>query len=143
MLNFSFLSRLILVVLLLLMTLTCKKDKEEIPNVAVNIYIYPNSTQYVQLNTNGGWVYLTGGVRGIIVYRRTQDEFVAFERNCPYLPSSTCALVSVEQSGLTLLDSCCGSRFIITDGSIVNGPASVSMKTYYTAYDGNALHIYN
>ena len=122
---------------------TCKKDKDEIPSVSVNILIDPNSTQYLELNAPGGYLYLTGGVRGIIVYRLSQNEFMAYERDCPYQPSNSCALVEVEASGLTLIDSCCGSKFIITDGSVIKGPANRSLKYYNNTYDGNMLHIYN
>ena len=113
---------------------TCKKDKDEIPSVSVNILIDPNSTQYLELNAPGGYLYLTGGVRGIIVYRLSQNEFMAYERDCPYQPSNSCALVEVEASGLT---------FIITDGSVIKGPANRSLKYYNNTYDGNMLHIYN
>ncbi len=122
---------------------SCKKDKDEIPSVYVDFYININSTQYIDLNSVGGWAYLTGGVRGIIVYRLSIDEFVALERNCPYQPTNSCATVEVESSGMTLIDSCCGSRFIIIDGSLVNGPATRSLRTYNTSFNGSTLHIYN
>jgi nitrite reductase/ring-hydroxylating ferredoxin subunit len=138
--NFS--SILFFIFLFLTMT-TCKKDKDEIPNVSVNILIDPNSTQYLPLNSTGGYVYLTGGVKGIIVYRLSMNEFMAYERDCPYQPSNSCAQVEVQASGLTLIDSCCGSKFIITDGSVINGPANRSLKYYNNTYDGNMLHIYN
>lgn len=122
---------------------SCKKDKDEIPNTYVNFYININSTQYIDLNPVGGWVYLTGGVRGIIVYRQSMEEFVALERNCSYQPSNECATVEVESSGMTAIDSCCGSRFLLMDGSLVNGPATRSLKLYQTSFDGNTLHIFN
>jgi nitrite reductase/ring-hydroxylating ferredoxin subunit len=136
-------SPLLLFIFLFLTMTTCKKDKDEIPSVSVNILIDPNSTQYLPLNSTGGYVYLTGGVKGIIVYRLSMNEFMAYERDCPYQPSNSCAQVEVEPSGLTLVDSCCGSKFIITDGSVINGPANRSLKYYNNTYDGNMLHIYN
>ena len=139
----SFIVLMFLVVPELLFFNSCKTDEDGIPNTYVNFYININSTQYIDLNSIGGWAYLTGGVRGIIVYRHSMEEFVALERNCPYHPSDDCAIVDVEPSGMTAVDSCCGSRFLLMDGSLVNGPATRSLKLYQTSFDGNILHVFN
>lgn len=122
-----------------------KDHYPEIPYVPVNIFIDPNSTMYIELNAVGGWVYLTADApsRGIIVYRLSQDEFMAYERICPYDPDIINARVEVEHSGVTAIDSLCGSRFILTDGQPFKGPATLPLKQYRTAYDGNTLHIFN
>ena len=122
---------------------SCSKDESEtIPYVYVNFNIKPNSTLYQKLNVVGGWEYLTGGYNGIIVYRLSQDEFKAYDRACPYDYKNGCR-VDVEGSFTTAKDSCCGSGFILTDGSPYNGPATVSLKQYKTSYDGNNLYITN
>jgi nitrite reductase/ring-hydroxylating ferredoxin subunit len=122
---------------------SCSKDESEtIPYVYVNFSIQPNSTVYQKLNTVGGWEYITGGYNGIVVYRLSQDEFVAFDRACPYDYKNSCRIV-VESSFTTTIDSCCGSRFLLNDGSPFKGPASVSLKKYKTYYDGNSLRISN
>ena len=124
------------------------KDKDqypEIPYAVVNIFIDPNSTMYIELNAVGGWVYLTADPpsRGIIVYRLSQDEFMAYERICPYDPDMASARVEVESSAVTAIDSLCGSRFILTDGQPFKGPATLPLKQYRTYYDGSTLHIFN
>ena len=121
----------------------CKKDSDEIPNVYVNFYININSTQYSELNNVGGFAYITGGVRGILIYRRSVDEFLAFERNCPYQPSNSCAIVQVDNSRVIAVDSCCGSKFLLLDGSVINGPATRQLKQYYAGFDGVTLHVSN
>lgn len=121
----------------------CKKDKDEIPNAYVNFYIDVTSTQYLGLNNIGGWVYVTGGVRGIVIYRRTVDEFMAYERNCPYQPENSCAIIEVDNSAVMAVDSCCGSKFLIIDGSVINGPATKQLKQYQTSFDGATLHVFN
>jgi nitrite reductase/ring-hydroxylating ferredoxin subunit len=129
---------------LLFTTSQCKKDKkDEIPYVYVNFYININSTLYLNLNNIGGYEYITGGVRGIIIYRRSSDEFMAYERDCPYQPSNDCALIEVDNSAIMAVDSCCGSKFLLTDGSVSNGPATRSLKTYQTSFDGTTLHVFN
>ncbi len=136
---FSFLLSIILAVIP-----QCKKDVEdEIPYAYVNFYINLNSTQYIELNNIGSYAYLTGGVRGIIIYRRSVEEFKAFERNCPYQPYNTCADIRVDPSGIMAVDSCCGSQFLLLDGSIIKGPATRLLKQYRTNFDGTTLHVYN
>lgn len=121
---------------------SCKKDKDEaIPYVYVNFTLQPNGIDFIE---TGGWTYITGyGNRGIIIYRPLQDEFLAYERTCPYDPEKSCAIVEVESSGITAIDSCCFSKFLLTDGSPYEGPATLPLKQYRTKYDGNTLHVFN
>jgi len=124
----------------------CKKEKEKedlIPYAAVDFYINTNSTQYLELHSVNGWVYVTGGVRGIIIYRKSIDEFMVYERNCTYQPSNSCARVSVDGSNLIAIDSCCGSKFLLIDGSVIQSPAVYPLKQYRTTFDGVTLHVFN
>ena len=121
----------------------CKKEEDTVPNVAVNIYLQTTDPDFNDLNAVGGWIYLTGGSRGILVYRFSMEEFKAFDRHCTYDPSSTCGVISVDQSGIIAVDSCCNSKFLITDGSVLEGPASLPLKPYQTYFDGVSLRIYN
>src|SRR4051812_36182646 len=104
----------------------CKKDKNNststVPIAAVDFNLYVNNPSYVSLNTVGGWVYVTGGVRGIIIYRSTSTEFKAYERNCTYQSGNACALVSVDATNIIAADTCCHSKFLLTDGSVSQGP---------------------
>ncbi len=129
----------------LLLLSSCSKNNNTnwIPYVPVNIDIYPANPQYININVIGGWVYVTGGSRGIIIYRFSQDEFYAFDRHCPYQPTNSCGKVKVDSDNITLADSCCGSKFIIVDGSVIQGPAGLPLKKYKTYYDGTTLHITN
>src|SRR5262249_50208243 len=84
---------------LVALSVSCKKeDSNDIPNVLVNFTIYVTDPQFSALNAVGGYVYVTGGVKGIVIYRHTLDEFFAIERNCSYLPSNG-TQVSVDSSG--------------------------------------------
>lgn len=123
----------------------CNKDKQRdpIPNVHVNLQLDISSTLYSDLNIVGGYAYLTGGYKGLIVYRMAHDEFVAYDRACPYDYEKSEARVDVEDNGLTLIDSTCMSRFLLLDGSVVEGPAQRPLKNYQTTFNGDILHIYN
>jgi hypothetical protein len=139
----KFLSSLFLIILCLLSG-SCKKDTDNnVPNVEVDIYIYTSSPSFINLNAVGGWVYISGGVRGILVYRRSSTEFMAYDRNCTYNSTDPCATVVVDASNIIAKDTCCNSQFSMYDGSVVSAPATLPLKGYHTTYDGNVLHIYN
>jgi nitrite reductase/ring-hydroxylating ferredoxin subunit len=122
----------------------CKKDQyANIPSVYVNLNLDISSTFYIELSAVGGYVNVTGGYKGITIYRASIDQFVAFERCCPYDPDITAAIVEVDPSGLALTDSVCGSKYLILDGSVVSGPATKPLKQYRTSFDGDILHISN
>lgn len=131
------------ITLIVLLSISCKKDKEVIPNVPIDLYVYTNDPQFIDLNAVGGWVYVAGGSRGIIIYRKSNDEFMTYDRHCTYQPNNSCARVEVNSSDIIAVDSCCGSQFVITDGSVSNGPASQPLRAYQNTYDGTVLHIYN
>ncbi|MDD3875698.1 MAG: hypothetical protein PHT69_03700 [Bacteroidales bacterium] len=123
--------------------LNCNKNDDPIPYVYVNFYVNLNLPQYVELTSVGGWLYVTGGFRGIVIYRKSVEEFMAFERACPYKPSLESERIEVESSGITAVDSSCGSRFLLIDGSVVNGPATISLKSYRTYLSGSTLQVTN
>lgn len=124
--------------------ITCKKDNNNgVPVAAVDISLYINNPSYVNLNTVGGWVAITGGVRGILVYRSSSSEFKAYDRNCTYQSSNPCAVVSVDATNILAVDTCCHSKFSLFDGSVSQGPATFPLKAYNTTFDGNILRIYN
>lgn len=138
-------------ILLGLVFAQCKKEEDPLPFAVVNIYLEPNSTLYINLNTVGGWEYITSNYpsRGLIVYRISVNDFVAFERTCPHDPDACCdaedgcTRLTVEESGLVIKDSCCESEYLILDGSNISGPSVKPLKQYRTSYDGKTLHIYN
>lgn len=129
--------------------IACKKkaqvNQDNIPYQTVNITIYPNDPLYFKLQAIGGWVYISGGVNGIIVYRKTTNDFVAIERTSTYYPDDADAKVKVQSDNFTLKDTISGSKWQITDGAILSGPATLPLRLYSTLYDNGtgALRIRN
>lgn len=122
----------------------CKKqNKNPIPETYVNFYLNISSTLYLKLASVGGWENITGGYKGIVVYRKSTDEFAVFERACPHDWENDSAFVSVESSGLILSCKSCLSEFLILDGSVVQGPSNLPLKQYKSDFDGQTLHVYN
>ena len=132
---------------------SCKKNNQtdpddSIPYQAVNLTIYPNDPLYFKVRTVGGWMYIDGGVNGIVLYRKTvtnsSSDFVAVERTSTYYPGDPYARVKVESDNLTLKDSISGSKWQIYDGVLISGPATQNLKLYTTVFDGiNTLTIKN
>jgi hypothetical protein len=115
----------------------CKTAKDPIPNVYVNFEIYLGDANYNALQTIGNYVYVTGGVKGILLYRKSADEITAFERACPYDPD--CGKVYVDASGFTASDKdCCHSEFLLLmDGAVSKGPAQFPLKIYSSQFNMN------
>lgn len=116
--------------------------EDEIPFALVNETINLTNQQYLNLQFNRGHVNIDGGVRGITIYRVSETEYRAFERNCSFEPLNTCARVEVDGSGLYLIDSCCSSSFDF-NGFPTGGPATLPLRQYLTLLQGNFLTITN
>ncbi len=127
---------------LFVMLASCnEKEGDYIPYVYVNFQINVESTQYLELNPIGGWIYLNGGYKGILIYRYSVDEFRAYERACPEGPLSDCR-IEVESSPIAI-DSCSMTRYLMIDGSPIEGPGKMSLKQYNTSYTEPYLSVYN
>lgn len=124
-------------------TFSCTKNSQAIPYVAVSVQINLSNPDYFALKSPGGWVYITGGSKGMVVYRLDNSTFKAYDRHCPYQPDNECSRIAVENTQLTVKDTCCGSVFQLMDGSIIGGPADRNLQEYKTSFDGNILSIYN
>jgi len=117
-------------------------EETQIPNVAVNIEINLNEIDNAPLQQIGGFIYVQGGVRGIILRRESQSNYRAFEQNCPYQPLDTCAKVDMHSSGFYFEDTCCGSTFDLS-GFPTGGPVQFPLKEYRISISGDYLFIFN
>lgn len=114
----------------------------QIPIVTFSESLNITNQQYTALRADNGAVYHTGGVRGLIIVRQNASTYFAFERNCPYRVTDTCARVSIDLSRLFLKDACCGSQFDL-QGRVQGGPATRALRQYNTSISGNLLSITN
>ena len=128
--------------LLLVLTVACSSDLSDDPIPVASfadIVIDINFPAYVILRNTGGFTYVNGGVRGIIVYRSTGNSFLAYERNCSFHPNEACATVNVHSSSLYMTDPCCSSDFSFQDGSPTGGQAWQPLRRYRTQFNGSTL----
>jgi nitrite reductase/ring-hydroxylating ferredoxin subunit len=129
---------------LLYFSVSCSPDMQDdaIPFVPFSpIVLNLNLPTYVALRSDGGHVSIDGGVRGIILYRKSASEYLAFEQNCSYQPNNACAQVMVNASHLYMEDACCGSTFNFSNGSPSGGPAWRPLRQYRTSSVGSELSI--
>ena len=148
----------------------CNKIPEN-PNRPILPYpitIYPNQMQYQQLQTIGGWEYITSEIestsRGIIVFRRPdadhiEDMFAAYDRMPPNEPDAC-----TDSHGNTtrmvvdfpfVVDRCNNAYYNIMNGQIIirepdmvpsfptDGTTVYNLIQYHTSFDGSKLTIYN
>ena len=133
------------------------------PKTPFNFSIYPNTLQYQALNVTSGWIYLTSEVestsRGIIVYRLSDNEFLAYDRLPPNEPNAC-----TDSRGNTtrmvvdfpfVVDRCNNAYYNILNGQIIirepdmipnfptTGTTVYPLIQYHTTYDGNKLTVYN
>lgn len=135
-----------LLILFMGIALSCKKSKNHpVPSIPFDISININLPSYSELNNVSGWVYVNGGSRGIIVYRRGIDDFVAFDRHSPADPEGTCPqpLTPDQNNFLNLLDTCGSAVFSLYDGSPVSN-SDVGLRMYQTSWNGTeTVRIFN
>ncbi len=139
---------------------SCNKDSinPNLPNVTIRISINPNSTQFLELNTVSGWVYLDEkpsvyippGSRGIIVWRMDMTHFKAYERQPPNDPFtccnenySVCGKLVVGDNYPFVKDTCTGNMYQLLDGSLFEGEGRYPLIEYAAEYDGAILYIHN
>jgi hypothetical protein len=138
--------RFILFFLIFIPLLGCKKNKlHPVPNIPFDLTIDINLPSYYALTGVGGYAYVSGGSRGIIVYRRSIEEFVAFDRHSPEDPDAVCPqpLYPDPDNFLTLIDSCSSAKFSLYDGSPMSG-SEYGLRQYQTQFNGtNLVRIYN
>ena len=137
-----------LLIALLLLSFSCKKKAQPaaanpVPSIPVTITLYPNDPLNFKVQAIGGWMYINGGINGIILYRKSNEEFVAIERTSSYLPDNASAKVKVMSDNFTLRDTISDSHWRMFDGTVTKGPATSSLRLYGTTYDGNTLRILN
>ena len=134
----------VIAIVFIILNASCERSNPSgIPYVPVNYQLTVSNPEFAPLLAVGGWLYIGGGSRGIIVYRATPDQFNAFDRHCTFQVDDNCR-VAVDNTDITAFDSeCCQSKFLLVDGAPIDGPANIGLHQYNTQFDGNTLNIFN
>lgn len=77
----------------------------------------------------GSAITIRGGIRGIIVYRQSGDQYRAFERFSPYRMQDSCGALVVPSHLFYIEDTCHACRFD-WEGRPIAGPCRDILKPY-------------
>lgn len=113
-----------------------------IPDVYVREEVVLANQEALPLRFDKGVIYISGGVRGIMVFRENATTYKAFDRACPNNPDVICELLKADISTVFMKDSCCGSQFD-WNGTYLGGPARGNPRQYPTAIVNGRLIISN
>ncbi|HCW08858.1 MAG TPA: hypothetical protein DGG95_15995 [Cytophagales bacterium] len=127
----------IIITALLLWGSTSAFSQIAFPTITINL----NYPQFQRLKLDGGFVYVEGSWKGIILYRQNDNTYLAYERACSHHPNDPCGLVQVDGSSLFMICNCCRSSFNFSDGQPMGGPASRPLIQYRIDLDGSTLKI--
>lgn len=118
-------------IFIIICLMSCSKDNiDRIPEVYVQ---YKITLQEFNIKSTNGLLIVNNqanaGVAGLIIYKRADGAFVAYDRCSSVNPQKRCAVVP-DDPNLTATDPCSGAKFSLFDGSPVKAPAQRSLKQY-------------
>ena len=130
-----------------LLSFSCKEEVSPVsplPDVVVQEQVNLNSVLSQELNIGDGrFIYISGGIKGIIVYRKSADIYLAFERKSPYKIEDSCGIITVPSSRFYMEDTCHKCTFG-WDGRPQSGPCRDILKQYKVQFiSSNTLSITN
>lgn len=142
------LKKILIFLIFITSALACSDSSVQtnVPNVAVDEYIYLNNASSYNLRFVGGWIYHSGGNKGLIIYRRyfngDGNDFGAYDRTCPNHPYESCGKLTV--SGDYAKCGCDDQQFLLFDGTPLNGSTTYPLRAYDVTFDGiNVIHVSN
>lgn len=128
---------------LLLFCVACAKEQNLIPDYPVNFSSPLTDPRLSRLSSAGGAVIVNGyGVAGLVIYRRADNAYVAYDRCSTVNPQQKNA-VELDDPSFTATDPVSGAKYSLYDGSPVKAPASVALRRYTVTIAGNTLHVTN
>ena len=128
---------------ILILGASCGKERNLVPNVPVNFSSPLTDPRLSRLSTAGGAVSLTGyGVAGLIIYRRADNAYVAYDR-CSTVNPEQKNPINIDDPNLTATDPVSGAKYSLYDGSPVKAPAKTSLRQYSVTIAGNTIQVTN
>ncbi len=137
------LKNILYIIFLSIILSSCNTDTPELPDILVDEVVHLSNPSNIRLQSPGGWAYISGGIRGIIIYRVTDVKFKAYERSCPHLSPNDCTFLDVEND-IKVICRCDQTEFLLVTGEPLNG-APLGLKEYRTYYNAEfqTVNIYN
>ena len=141
---------------LIIVSGSCNKKNDVIPDVYINFYLDLNDPQFVNLNALGGsdtvdattnnWGRDAAGYdnNGIIIYRGI-DEFNAYDRTCPHDYAVNGLSIKVKIDFLDAVCPSCSTRYSLSSYGtpLPGGVSRFPLKNYKTSFDGRYVWVRN
>ncbi len=113
-----------------------------LPNVTVNETVFLNNPSSQPLLVPGGYIFIQGGISGIVVYNLNNTQYFAYDRACPHVSPSNCQPMVVND-GLTMECPCDGAQFALALGGQPQSGTSQAARQYRVVKNGDSLIITN
>jgi len=128
--------------IIILIVFACNKDTYDFPYVLIRLDLGLYS-DLGQLGP-GEVLFKDGyGVKGLIIYRDTDNNYFVFDRACTHEIDFSCAVDTSSFSSVVECP-CCNSRFLLGESADpIKGPASHPLMRYNAYIDGSFLKIIN
>lgn len=125
----------------------CEKDSVGsknpfLPDYPVNLNINLSLPSYNNLNYVGNGVLINTagvGIRGIFVFKTSNDTYTAFDAACPNQALSDCS--SMILNGINAKCPCDDAEYSLFTG--LSPGKNYPMKPYRTEVNGNIIRVYN
>ena len=134
----------IIAIIVLLSFISCGSTDDGnsiLPNVPVNVTLNLNLPLYQNLQFNNNSVFVENhGIKGIIVFRFSENNILAWDAACPHISPSQCSTMSIV--GVKMVCACDDTEFNILNGSPLSG-TQYNAKQYKAVKNGNSITITN
>ncbi len=138
--------RIVFILLLMFTIVGCDRCNRSqlLPEVSFAFTININEPSYFDLSVATGYLYFDGGTVKLIIYRINQEEFNVYDARSTHNPDDPCICV-VDDDHVFIKDPCGDSKWLLTDGTIVEGSASQNLLQYNYTFDSatGVLYFYN
>ena len=138
--------RIVFILLLMFTIVGCDRCNRSqlLPEVSFTFTININEPSYFDLSVATGYLYFDGGTVKLIIYRINQEEFNVYDARSTHNPDDPCICV-VDDDHVFIKDPCGDSKWLLTDGTIVEGSASQNLLQYNYTFDSatGVLYFYN
>jgi len=138
--------RIVFILLLMFTIVGCDRCNRSqlLPEVSFTFTININEPSYFDLSVATGYLYFDGGTVKLIIYRINQEEFNVYDARSTHNPDDPCICV-VDDDHVFIKDPCGDSKWLLTDGTIVEGSASQNLLQYNYTFDSSTgvLYFYN
>ena len=135
----------LIVIILFISLISCDNTEDPnniLPDIPVSVTLYLNNPSNNNLLAVGGWVEKSGGIKGIVVYHASIDNYLAYDLACPNLPPSDCTKMIIED-GLTMLCKCNNAKYALALGGAPQSGTIYPAKQYRVVKNGSELFITN